>query len=245
MTNKANKNEFSTNHEKLSAFLNKYFKIIVLTVTFFVFLTVFVIGGVLFREYKVTNELKAYQSIAQDFESELMNISKKYQSESGQEKEVDSDAMERERDSAVKGYADKLIALTEKSHWGYVADNGYFIAGGLYFTIKDYKQALMYYTKAGKTVDNDVLELLSMQQAAVCDEWLNKNDDALKIYQELEKKYKKTDSLDRIFYDLGRMYQIKGNTDTAKDYFTKVIKNYSSSVFAKKSQERILLLGSK
>ncbi len=244
--NKTGHKEIVTNHEKLTDFLNKNLKRLTLFIGVVVLGTALVIGFVLFREYKVKQELEAYQKLALEFDTKLMDISQKYEpKDEAASAAVDTAAMDAERTAAATDYAVKLIALADKSNWGYVADNGYYIAGGLYFTVKDYQKALENYLKAEDKAGNDVLKMLTMQQAAVCYEWLNKNDEAFAIYQKLEKKYEKTDYLDRILYDLGRMYQVKGDKEKAKEYFSKVIKNYSASVFAKKSQERILLLGSK
>ncbi|MBN1500509.1 MAG: tetratricopeptide repeat protein [Spirochaetes bacterium] len=247
-TNKVSTTGHTTNHEKLINFLDKYLKKIMISFIVIILAVIAVVGGVFFREYKVSEELKAYLNLAGEFDTQLMNISKKYQPAAGQENDetaIDKDALEKDKTAAVKDYAAKLEVLTEKSHWGYVSHNGYYIAGGLYFSVKDYQKSLDLYLKAAKKVDNDVFKILALQQAAVCYEWLNKNDEAMKIYQDLEKKFPKSDSLDRIYYDLGRMYQLKGDKVKAEEYFTNVIKNHSSSVFAKKSQERVMLLGSK
>ena len=138
----------------------------------------------------------------------------------------------------------KLIALTEKSCFGYVHRNGHYIAGGMYFERKMYEEAKANYLKFADVSSSSSFAPLALFQAGVCAENTGKDDEALSLYKRIEKSYKDGAFSDRLFYDLGRMYQKKGDKVTAKEYYGKVIAQYPNSrPFADLAKIRLSLLG--
>ncbi len=83
----------------------------------------------------------------------------------------------------------------------------------------------------------------ALHRAAIIDEQIGKQDEAFKIYQRLERDYEGAVITDEVYYDLGRVYQTKGEYLKAREYYNKVVSSFPRSIFANKAKNRLLLLG--
>ncbi len=136
-----------------------------------------------------------------------------------------------------------LNALIDSSLWGYVNENGYYVVAGLYLSINNQKEGKKYLLKFVDKSPSSFFAPLALHRAGIASEELGDINDAFRIYQRLEKEYQNSIIADEIFYDLGRINQVKGNLLKAKEYYNKVISEYPISVFASKAKKRLLLLG--
>jgi TolA-binding protein len=59
----------------------------------------------------------------------------------------------------------------------------------------------------------------------------------------MEKEYAESALADQIQYDLGRMYQKKGDVFKSREHFNRVVFTYPQSLFARKAKERLFMLG--
>jgi len=147
------------------------------------------------------------------------------------------------RIQALENTVKSLNALIERSFFGYVHNNGYYIVGGLYYNERKYAQSKDYYLKFVKRSPKSIFAPLGLQQAARSCEYMNDNKGALEIYKRLEKEYAGSPVADQIYYDLGRMYQIEGDLFKSRDSFNKVVISFPRSDFAQKARERLVMLG--
>jgi tetratricopeptide (TPR) repeat protein len=177
------------------------------------------IGGAVYYDISSSSDLRAYESLTRDYEAGPKDA------------------------GAFSATVTKLVSITDKSHFGYVHANGYYLAAGMYFERKMYEEAKTNYLKFVDRSSSSVFAPLALFQAAVCAENTDKVDEALSLYKRIEKSYKDSAFTDRLFYDLGRMYQKKGEKVTAKEYFGKVIAQYPNSLFAVQAKMRTFLLG--
>ncbi len=138
--------------------------------------------------------------------------------------------------------AERVIELTDKARFGYVKENGYYIAAGIYFQNKKYTEAKKYYELFLEKHHTAELAPLAMFQSAVCSEWLENTDEAFLIYKQMEADFQDTKYMERIVYDVARMYVKKGDIEKAKEYFNRVLTEYPSSHFASQSKKRLMLL---
>ena len=81
-----------------------------------------------------------------------------------------------------------------------------------------------------------------MFQIGICNENLNNFDKAFDVYFKLNEDYDKSSFLDRITYDLGRMYAKKGDKVKARECFEKVKVSFPDSLYLTLSLQRIALL---
>ncbi len=149
---------------------------------------------------------------------------------------------EKKKEAAFKTAIDKLIALTDSSISGYVNEYGYYQIAGFFYNEKKYKEARDYYLKFTDSSSN-LFVPLALRKAAICEEWLNNNDGALKLYQKIEKEYENFAFTAQNVYDIARMYQKKGDIKKAKEYFKKVLKSDQYSIYGKRAQTRLFSLG--
>lgn len=177
------------------------------------------IGGAVFYDVSSASDLREYESLMRTYESGSK----------------DADAFTKT--------VTKLVSITDKSRFGYVHANGYYVAAGMYFEHKMYDDAKKYYLMFADRSASSPFAPLALFQAGVCAENVDRYDEALTTYKRIEKSYKDSAFNDRLLYDLGRMYQKKGEKMTAKDYYSKVISQYPNSMFSYQAKMRVFLLG--
>jgi len=159
--------------------------------------------------------------------------------------------MERHRAQVQSGSAtpantfvliEELKTLVDSSYWGFVHDNGNYIIANLYFGAKSFNEAKVHYLKYAEQNPRSEFAVMSLQKAAVSTEHMGYYEDALKVYQEMERKFGDGSYADQISYDIARMYQKKGDIYKAKEYFHKVISSHPRSVFSARARHRLFLL---
>lgn len=150
---------------------------------------------------------------------------------------------EEERKKELQKTVNSLIDVMDSSYWGYVDENGYYIIADLYRQSGMDVKAKEYYLKFVENSPDSFFAPLALQCAGIINEKLGQRDEAFKIYQRLENKYEESIVTDEIFYNLGRVYQEKGELMKAREYFNKIVFLYPRSVFAEKAKKRLLLLG--
>jgi tetratricopeptide (TPR) repeat protein len=149
-----------------------------------------------------------------------------------------------QKEKALEKTAAKLIDIVDSSVWGYIHDKGYYIIAGLYYNEKQYDEAKKYYLQFAEDASS-VFAQMALSKAALCYEQQGDFNKAMEIYRQLEEEYAESPFLDQILYDLGRMYQKKGDIVKAKEYFNKVITADTGSVNARSAQKRLFVLARK
>jgi tetratricopeptide (TPR) repeat protein len=147
-----------------------------------------------------------------------------------------------DKSAAVKKTIEDLKALIDSTYWGYVHKYGNYFIANLYYSEKDYKEALKYYMLFADSNPASPYAAISLMKSAVSYEIMNNNDEAIKLYQRLEKDYSDSAVSDQILYDIGRLYQMKSDTFKAREYFNKVIATHPQSVFSQKAKKRLFFL---
>lgn len=182
-------------------------------------IVVLIVAGFIFYEKEEKSELSQFEKILFKYATESKGDEKNLQ-------------------SAV----DSLNQIINSSYWGYVNENGYYIIAGLYLNHKKYQEAKNYLLKYVDHSPSSFFAPLALQRAAVACEQMNDINGAFQIYQQLEREYESSLIADEIYYDLGRMFQHKGESLKAKEYYNKLLSSYPSSMFVSKAKKRLLLL---
>lgn len=191
--------------------------VLVGAVCFFV-AVLMILAAAVYYDISSTSDLRKYEKITSDYDSS-------------------KDA------TAFNDTVTKLSLLAEKSHFGYVHKNGFYLVAGMYFERKMYDEAKGFYLKFIDRSKSSLFAPLALFQAGICAENTDKYDEALSLYRRIEKDYKDSGFNDRVFYDIARMSQKKGDRVTAKEYFEKVITQFPNSFYAAQAKMRIFLLG--
>jgi tetratricopeptide (TPR) repeat protein len=147
-----------------------------------------------------------------------------------------------DKSAAVKKTIEDLKSLIDSTYWGYVHKYGNYFVANLYYSEKDYKESVKYHMLFADKNPSSPYAALSLMKSAVSYEIMNNNDEAIKLYQRLEKDYSDSAVSDQILYDIGRLYQIKNDTFKAREYFNKVIAAHPQSVFSQKAKKRLFFL---
>ena len=209
--------------EKFLMFLKDFVKhhrkpVIISSVGILLAVIVFV-GGAVFYDFSTKKELRAYEELMSAYETGTKD------------------------DASFNKTVAGLVKITDASYFGYVHQNGYYVAAGLYFEHKMFADAKKYYLLFADTSSSSSFAPLALFQAGVCAENFEKYDEALDLYKRIEKNYKDSAFNDRLFYDLGRMQSKKGDKAAAKESFKKVMTQYPNSTYAVQSKIRLFLLG--
>ncbi len=148
-----------------------------------------------------------------------------------------------EKEKNFQKSIDDLNVLINSSIFGYVNKNGYYIMAGLYLSMNKYNKGKEYLLKFADKSPSSFFAPLALHRAGIASEKLNDINGAFQIFQRLEKEYSNSIISDEIYYDLGRIYQLKGDRFKAREYYNKVILEHPVSIFASKAKKRLLLLG--
>jgi tetratricopeptide (TPR) repeat protein len=180
--------------------------------------TALIMSGAVYYDYRSNRELHSYESIMNDYAAGPRD------------------------DAAFAAMISKLTVLVDSTLWGYVHAEGNYIAAGLYFEKKKFADAQKFYLKYADS-SSSVLAPLALFQAGICAEDLGKFDQAFEIYKRIEKEYKDSLFADRVLYDVGRMYQKKGDSVNAREYFNKLQTQFPGSPYNSLAKVRVFLLG--
>jgi tetratricopeptide (TPR) repeat protein len=203
-------------------FIKTHLKIITIAVIAIVVITIGIITTVIVIENIQNSILIQYAEILKGYEETLLDI-------------------DSSKDDRAK-YADQLVELTEKASVGYVKENGYYIAAGIYFQSAKYEKAKTYYDKFLEKNSTSELAPLAYFQSAVCSEWLGNTEEAFLIYKQMEADYSESKYMERIIYDSARLYAQKGDIDKAREYYNRVLTEHPSSYYADQAKKRLMLL---
>jgi tetratricopeptide (TPR) repeat protein len=179
--------------------------------------TLIFVSGAIYYDYRADKELHSYESIMNDYASGAKD------------------------DAAFTAMISKLAKLVDSTYWGYVHAEGNYIIAGSYFERKQFADAQKFYLKYADS-SSSVLAPLALFQAGICAEEMGKFDQAFDLYKRIEKEYKDSYT-DRALYDIGRMYQKKGDSVNAREYFNKLQTQFPGSSYNSQAKIRVFLLG--
>ncbi|MBN2434526.1 MAG: tetratricopeptide repeat protein [Spirochaetes bacterium] len=152
---------------------------------------------------------------------------------------------EEKKEEAVNYAVSEIVKLSDSAKWGYIKDNGYYLAAGILYHNKRYEEALEYYNKFVDNSGSSELIPLARIQIAVTLEWLERNDEAFEIYKNLEVDLADTKFIEQIIYDLGRHYERTGDVKKAKEYYSRLVSEYIGSFYEKQAKKRLMLMSYK
>jgi tetratricopeptide (TPR) repeat protein len=202
----------------LKDFIKHHRKPVLLGFLAVVLLSAASIGGAFYYDYCSIKDLRAYETIVADYDSSAKD------------------------ENAFKVMIGKLTTLVDASKFGYISRHGNFLIAGYYYDNKHYDEAMKYFEKYANS-SSSVYAPLALLQAGASAEETDKYDKAFEFYKKAESKYKDSPFTDRIIYDLGRMYQKKGDIVNARESFNKILTQYPKSSFAAQAKARMFLLG--
>jgi len=179
--------------------------------------TLLFVSGAIYYDYRADKDLRSYETIMNDYAAGARD------------------------DAAFNAMTSKLTTLVNSSYWGYVHAEGNYIIAGSYFAKKNFSDAQKFYLKYADS-SSSVLAPLALFQAGICAEELGKFDQAFDLYKRIEKEFKDSFA-DRVLYDIGRMYQKKGDAVNAREYFNKLQIQFPGSPYNSQAKVRVFLLG--
>jgi len=145
----------------------------------------------------------------------------------------------------IRKTAAELKKFVDSSYFGFSRQMGMYMLGSIYYSEKNYKEAVPYLKKFASKTSSTFFASLALLKAGVSYEELNDFESALKIYKELEDDYSGSPVEDQVFYSMARAFQKKGDIINARNYLNKVVATYPQSLYADKSRKRLFVLKNK
>jgi tetratricopeptide (TPR) repeat protein len=136
----------------------------------------------------------------------------------------------------------ELNNLIAETKYGFVNKICHYWLGNILFEEKKYGEAYQAFDIFIKKSSDDVFVPIAINKAAICLEEDGRIDNAISFLNEYATDKKNKISMDQIYYNLGRLYQLTNNQIKARDSFKYVIDEYPESVYANRSKERLFLL---
>lgn len=138
-----------------------------------------------------------------------------------------------------------LKGLADSTYFGFVHEMSFYVIGNIYFSEKQYKNAIEYLLKYVDIAPSSMFSAIALQKAAIAAEEINDLTAALKIYKQLEKDYSGSIIAEQIYFNLGRIYSKKNDILSSKRSYRRVISSFPNSLFAEKAKKRLFLIGLK
>ncbi|MCL2155527.1 MAG: tetratricopeptide repeat protein [Leptospirales bacterium] len=136
----------------------------------------------------------------------------------------------------------ELNNLISETKYGFVNRICHYWLGNILFEEKRYGEAYEAFNIFIKKSSDDVFVPIAINKAAICLEEDGKIENAITFLNEYVTDSKNKISMDQIYYNLGRLYQLTDNQIKARDSFKYVVDEYPESVYANRSKERLFLL---
>ncbi len=149
---------------------------------------------------------------------------------------------EKAKASAIEG----LKKIVAESGFGIAVELSCYELGNIYFDKGKYDESISYLDRFIKQANNDnILKSIAVNKVAVSYEESGKIDEALTFLNKYDSSSSKGIVSDQILYNIGRLYQKKGNKVQAKSAFERLISSFPGSIFTVRAKERVFLIDSK
>jgi tetratricopeptide (TPR) repeat protein len=208
--------------ERFLMFLKNFIKtrrsLVVYSLLGILVLSVLAIAGSVYLEKRSASILLQYESIMDDFQK-------------GGAENADN----------ISATIERLKALRVSSRFGFIHDMCGYMAGNLYYSQGRFAEARTALVEFASDSSSKTYAPLALIKAAFAAEEAGDIDGALDLYRRLEEKYGSGFLADQIFYNMGRVYSIKGDAMMSKKYYNMVLSGYPKSSFAEKAKKRLYL----
>jgi tetratricopeptide (TPR) repeat protein len=181
-------------------------------------LSVLAIAGSVYLEKRSASILLQYESIMDDFQK-------------GGPENPDN----------ISATIERLKSLRASSRFGFIHDMCGYMSGNLYFSQGRFVEAKTALLEFASDSSSKTYAQLALIKAACAAEEAGDIDGALDLYRRLEEKYGNGVLADQIFYNMGRVYSMKGDAMMSKKYYNMVLSGYPKSAFAEKAKKRLYL----
>jgi len=136
----------------------------------------------------------------------------------------------------------KLNNLISETKFGFVNRMCRYWLGNILFEEKRYGEAYQAFDIFIKKSSDNVLVPIAINKAAICLEEDGQIDNAVALLNKYIGDSKNKISMDQMYYNLGRLYQLSNNQIKAREAFKHIVDEYPESVYANRSKERLFLL---
>ena len=136
----------------------------------------------------------------------------------------------------------ELNNLISESKYGFVNKICHYWLGNILFEEKRYGEAYQAFELFIKKSSDNVFVPIAINKAAICLEEDGQIDNAIVFLNKYITGSKNKITIDQIYYNLGRLYQLNNNQIKARESFKHVVDEYPESVYANRSKERLFLL---
>lgn len=146
------------------------------------------------------------------------------------------------KDADSTPIVEKLSQLKDKASFGSVYRSCLFAIGNICYSQKKFTEAEEAMATLADETSSDLYGPMALLTAAAAAEELGNTDKAMEFLRKAENDYGTGVFADRIIYGLGRVSSIKGDTASAKAYYSRVITDYPASALADAAKKRLFLV---
>ncbi len=211
--------------KNFSSFLSTRWKLLVITLTAILFLTV---GAAVYSEiWSSINEKSTI--LIEKLEDEYALLSE----------ETDLQLKKTKLDEMVKS----LEGLTAKYGNFYAGQRALFMKGELLYHDAQYDKAIEIFTAFSSKYKKSYLAPIALNNTAVCQEEAGNLDSALENYKKIIDDYSNDyPDVPHVLFSIGRVYELKNDFTSAAEYYNMLTGKYTNSDWTNLARNRIIYL---
>jgi len=136
----------------------------------------------------------------------------------------------------------RLKQFIDSTSLGFAHEMAYYSLGNILYSEKKFWESREYLLKFADRTSSEMFKVLAMLKAAYASEETGDLDEAVRLYLVLEKDYVNSIVEDQVYYNLGRIYEMKGDVINSRKYYNRLITTFPQSLLSAKAKERLFLI---
>ncbi len=196
-----------------------------------VLIVITIVGLIIFNSIQMKNLEKSVQKI-EIIQEDYQNLSS-----------ITDETEKKDAESKIIKDLDSIISNGKKD---YSLQRALFIRGNLYFQNKEWDSAISDFDSLAEFFPKSYLAPISLINAGTAYEESDRIDEAISRYQRVIENYSDiSPEISNIYFSIGRLYELKTDTDAAIDTYNTLLDKFPNSNWTNLARSRIIYLESR
>ena len=147
------------------------------------------------------------------------------------------------KSAALEDLLRRLEEIIKKFPRLYASQRAHFLKGSVYFQVGQWDLSARSFQQISEQFPKSYLASIGLINAAVAKEEEAAYAEAITLYEQVVAEYQETSpEIARVLFSLGRLYEVTGNSEIAKEQYNTIIDRHSNSSWTNLARNRIIVL---